>query len=93
MWTFNRKKDSGIINSEPIGRNAKRFEIFSQKVFTMALEDAIINLVDDGLVQHKQEKLLLYCDLGFTVKNNKIDLNRVIGNLKGQSQVRILSIR
>lgn len=78
-----QKNQKGLRFTERVWQNACSAEIGGEHAWLMAPEDTIPTIIAHDLLQHRMERLRLYCDLGFLIKTNDVDWSKVVSNLTG----------
>lgn len=78
-----KKENNSLSNTELVWKSSTVNNIENKNIWVMSPEDTIANLIGHELVQHKDERILFYCDIGFHVKLFDIDWSKITQSLYG----------
>jgi len=76
-----KKDNEGLDNFQRVWQRGTKEQINGQEVWFMSSEDSIANLMGHNF-RHKKRKIITYFDVGFLIKTQEIDWERVASSLE-----------
>lgn len=72
---------NGIKSTKNVWNDAFHGYVAGHKTWLMRPEEAIPELIAHELIQHREDRVLLYCDLGFIIKKHQINWQEILDNI------------